>query len=182
MRAWCRPRASSPREPGLSSVEEWLWRHSYAYAWLARTGGFGPQSVRLEDLIYVEGYADLYQPVGEGGVNREGVAAFLRNIDDMLVLARARGVEVLLTTFPMRGGPGAQVGGQDFSLTVAVMNRQLADDARQQGVPLADFAGALDERRELFQDQIHLNAEGAALQAELALQAARAAGLWGLSP
>jgi lysophospholipase L1-like esterase len=179
------------REPELTSLEEWLWRNSYAYAWLARTGGFGPKSIRLEDLIYVEGYADLYEPACAAGadgsaeardVNREGVAAFIRNIDSIVVLARARGVQVLLATFPLRGGPQAQVEGQNFAPTVAVMNRQLVDYARQKGVPLVDLAATLDTQRELFMDQVHLNAAGAAREAELVLEAARGAGLWGLSP
>ncbi|HYN64701.1 MAG TPA: GDSL-type esterase/lipase family protein, partial [Candidatus Limnocylindrales bacterium] len=170
------------REPELSALEQWLWRHSYAYAWLARSGGFGPKSIRLEDLIYVQDYEDLYEPVGEAGVKRAGVEAFIRNIDAMVVLARARRIEVLLTNFPMRGGQLARVEGQDFAPTVAAMNRQLADYARQKAVPLVDFVGALAARRELFMDQIHLNAEGAAQQAELLLEAARRAGLWGLSP
>ena len=179
------------REPRLSALSQWLWVHSYAYAWLARAGGFGPKSIRLEDLIYVEGYDGLYVPAGGGAaaagagaegaeVNGDGVAAFIRNIDSMVALARARGVEVLLTTFPMRGGPDARVDGQNFAPTVGAMNRALLEYARAQGVPLCDFAAALDERRELFQDQAHLTAEGAAVQAEMVLKAARAAGEWGL--
>ena len=170
------------REPQVSPLSQWLWTHSYAYAWLARAGGFGPSTVRLEDLIYVDDWADLYVPADGGAaeINRDGVDVFIRNIDSMVALARARGVEVLLTTFPMRGGAAARVEGQDFAPTVAVMNRQLVEYARTQGVPLCDFAAALDSRRELFQDQAHLTAEGAAVQAELVLQAARAAGQWGL--
>ena len=168
------------REPRLSALSQWLWVHSYAYAWLARAGGFGPKSIRLEDLIYVEGYDELYVPAGGGAAGAEGVAAFVRNIASMVALARARGVEVLLTTFPMRGGPDAKVDGQNFAPTVGAMNRALVEYARAQGVPLCDFAAALDERRELFQDQAHLTAEGAAAQAEMVLRSAREAGQWGL--
>jgi len=171
------------REPRLSAVSQWLWTHSYAYAWLARAGGFGPKSIRLEDLIYVEGWGDLYVPAGDAAdapVNAAGVTAFIRNIGSMVTLARARGLEVLLTTFPMRGGPGAKVEGQNFAPTVGAMNRALVEYAGVHDVPLCDFAAALDSRRELFKDQAHLTAEGAAVQAEMVLQTARAAGQWGL--
>jgi nicotinamidase-related amidase len=49
---------------------------------------------------------------GAAEINRDGVDVFIRNIDSMVALARARGVEVLLTTFPMRGGPGGTRRGQ----------------------------------------------------------------------
>jgi lysophospholipase L1-like esterase len=169
------------RKPRLSAPEQWLWSHSYAYAWLARTAGFAPDAVRLEDLIYVEDYADLYEPAGETGVNLAGVDTFIRNIDSTVGLAQSHGLQVLLATFPMRGGADTPVAGQDFAPTILAMNRRLLEYAREHSVPLVDFAAALDQRRELFMDPIHLDAEGTAVQAELVLAAAQQAGLWGLA-
>jgi hypothetical protein len=81
----------------------------------------------------------------------------------------------------MRGGPGAKVEGQNFAPTVGAMNRALVEYAGVHDVPLCDFAAALDSRRELFQDQAHLTAEGAAASGRswCCKRGARR-GLWGL--
>ncbi|MHC5210479.1 MAG: SGNH/GDSL hydrolase family protein [Planctomycetota bacterium] len=168
------------RDPDISTMEWWLLRHSRAYAWLAHTLGFGLKSVRLEELVFVEEAPTLYRSPDEDGVNQRGVAAFLRNIRHMVALARAQGVDVVLTTFAMRELPGKPRPEQDYAPTVAAMNRQLAGYAEREHLPLVDMAAGLNRRADLFYDAIHFNARGTEAQADLVLQTARAAGLWGL--
>jgi lysophospholipase L1-like esterase len=168
------------REPELSALEWWAWRHSAAWALVARTLDFGPKSIRIEDLVFVDGYAALYEPP-EAGVNRAGVAVYVRNIDHMVALARARGLDVLLCTIALRRYPNAtKAPAQDYTPTVDAMNAELRAYAQREGVPLVDLAQQLDRRVELYDDQVHMNAQGTAVQAELVLAAARAAGQWGL--
>jgi lysophospholipase L1-like esterase len=170
------------REPDVSSLEWWAWRNSCTYAWLARAMDFGPKSVRIEDLVFVEGYVDLYENPAVAGVNRAGLAAFMRNIDHMVVLARAHELEVLLATIALRRYPNAARPSvqYDYTPTVDAMNEELRAYAQREGLPLVDLAASLDQRVNLYADQVHMNAHGARAQAELVLKEARAAGLWGL--
>jgi lysophospholipase L1-like esterase len=95
---------------------------------------------------------------------------FRRNTENLLLMARARGVRTVLTTFPYstEKGGGGYFGVEGFRAGLDQHNAILRDVARSLEVPLHDLSAAFptDSRYWGF-DGIHANEEGTALEAKL---------------
>lgn len=92
---------------------------------------------------------------------------FERNLVDMVAVARAHGVQVILATF-------AQIPRRDhYSSTAAYRqgyqegNDVLREVARRLEVPLFDFEKVMPPDEQYWKDGVHVNEQGAALKAEL---------------
>jgi lysophospholipase L1-like esterase len=115
-------------------------------------------------------------------VTPPGVEAFTRNLRDIAVLARDRGIVPLLSTYGMsvteenqRKHPGKLAGLARHlpQLTVAgtidahrEYNRAVEELGKRVGVPVADVAAAVPQDFEHFGDHCHYTNRGARLVAE----------------
>jgi lysophospholipase L1-like esterase len=106
------------------------------------------------------------------------LAVFFRNLEHMVLIARAHGVEPVLST--LATCDEERRAEQDPGATLAAINARLPAFAAELGVPLVDVAGALDDRCELFDDWIHLGDEGSDAHGRAVADAAQAQGLFGL--
>lgn len=161
----------------ITPLDRWLLGHVRLYAWATR--GLDPEN-QLDSLgfrTFVPGWEQLHEP-DSAGVPEERLAVFFRNLEHMLLVARAHGIEPVLSTIATCDEQ--RRAEQDPGATLAAINARLPAFAAEQGVALLDVAGALDGRCELFDDWIHLNDEGSDAHGRVIADAAQALGLFDL--
>jgi len=167
-----------PRDQ-VSPLDRWLVLRWRTWAWLTELTGRGFSAMSLENLVFVEGFEDRMLPP-EPEVNRAGVADFLRNLRNIVAVARASGAQAGLMTFATRRAEGdTEVALQPC---IDAMNAGIVALAAEQGVPLFDLQAAIGGQWDLYSDYVHCTAEGCDRQASAIVEAARAQGLWGLRP
>ena len=165
-----------PRQE-VSGLESWLILHVRTWAWASSLLGRGFASLRLENLVFVKDYKEVLTPPLKD-VNQAGVETFLRNLRNLIAVARANGVQVGLMTFATSNPPGALEG--DYQPCIDAMNTGLRELARAQDVPIFDIEAAVGGVKENFWDVIHCNEQGCERQARAIAEQARAQSLWGL--
>lgn len=156
-----RPDNSGYRRPWHES-EPW-WDHALVLRYLGVQWGFSPRNT-LEELTKV--------PHDEARDPTQCLAAnstrwFARNTEQMIVLARARGAEVMLASFascPQRGGYPAEPQYRRGFAENDAAQRALA---QRLAVPYYDFAAEMPLAPELWDDGVHNTAPGARTKAEL---------------
>lgn len=141
-----------------------------------------PQRPKLTSISAIETYLRFHDSINyhvrnmlhvdhdEQNVFRTGPDVFRDNIRDMVALARARGIRVLLINPPFRDLAGTDA---DFSSThptswaVAQHRASIAGIGREFGVPVLDMMGLMPkppsskaEVSPYFLDPIHMAAEG----------------------
>jgi lysophospholipase L1-like esterase len=161
----------------ITPLDRWLLGHVRLYAWATRGRDPEKQLDALANPTFVPGWEELYLP-DDAGAPAEGLAVFFRNLEHMVLIARAHGVEPVLST--LATCDEERRAEQDPGATLAAINARLPAFAAELGVPLVDVAGALDDRCELFDDWIHLGDEGSDAHGRAVADAAQAQGLFGL--
>ncbi|TAJ12769.1 MAG: SGNH/GDSL hydrolase family protein [Planctomycetota bacterium] len=139
-------------------LDRFLLGRSHAYAWLSR--GLDPevQQGALASKLFVENYKDLHMP-SDRGVFQPGVQAYLRNVEHMLVVCKARGIAPLLCSFATCKSK-LKPSDERVLETVAAMNTGLAALAGRHDVPFLDVAARVSDRDEWYDDWMHHNDEG----------------------
>jgi len=165
-----------PREQ-VTSTERWLVGHVRAWAWASALAGRGFAAMSLENLVYVDDYLDVLVPP-ESELNRPGISAFLRNLRNIVAVARANGVEPCLMTFATRKAQNDRTAL--YQPCIDALNEGILALAAAEGVPLFDVRAAIGGQTDLFWDYVHCNARGCELQARAIAEQALAQGLWGL--
>ncbi len=91
---------------------------------------------------------------------------FRRNLEHLIVIAQLRGVRVVLATMATAPVEAHLVFGSALDVAgIEEMNDVTRSIARERGVSLFDFAKAFPKDVRWFADGVHLNEEGARLQA-----------------
>jgi lysophospholipase L1-like esterase len=160
----------------ISSTERFLLRTSRIYAWLARGTDPERQLSALSQYLFVPGYRGRHVP-SSVMVNEPGVQVYLRNLRHMVVLARANGVEPVLSTFaicPSKKRPGME----DFDATIRAMNEGVRALAAEEGVALVEVAERLDDREDMYTDWVHFNDAGSLEHARIIAEQALEQGLF----
>lgn len=139
-------------------LDRFLLGASHAYAWTTR--GLDPevQQGALASKLFVEGYKDLHVP-SDRGVFEPGVHAYLRNVENMIVVCKARGILPLLCSFATCASK-LKPSDERVLETVARMNEGLAALATRHGVPFLDVAPRVSDRDEWYDDWMHQNDAG----------------------
>jgi len=162
----------------VSPFERWMLRNVRLFAWLTRgldpADQYGAQGHRS----FVENYRELHQP-SDQGVPEEGLEVFFRNLHHIVVIARANGIEPVLSTFATCPEKWKE-GDERFLETVGAINARLVPFCEQEDVPLLRIAEQLDGRCELFDDWMHLGDQGSDEHGRIAAEEARRLGLFGL--
>ena len=161
----------------VSALESWLIAHVRTWAWASSLLGRGFASLRLENLVFVEGYKEVLTPALEE-VNQAGVASFLRNLRNLIAVARENGVQVGLMTFATSNQADVETG--DYQPCIDAMNAGLRALASEEAVPIFDVQAAVGGVKENFWDVVHCNEQGCERQARAIAEQALAQGLWGL--
>jgi lysophospholipase L1-like esterase len=146
---WCAP-------------EPW-WDRSLVLRYLGVQWGFSPRNT-LEDLTKVP-----YDEARDfaGCLEANSTRWFARNTEQMILLARARGAAVMLTSFatcPERGGYAAE---PHYRRGFAENDKAMQALAARLSVPFYDFAAEMPLDLELWDDGVHNTAPGARRKAEL---------------
>jgi len=94
---------------------------------------------------------------------------FERNIRNMIVIAKSRGIKVVLSSFAYSPlfTDIPEVSSQEFISAIEENNRLLQKIAQEMDVYFFDFAGKFPTDKRWFKDGIHVNEEGAKLKAKL---------------
>jgi hypothetical protein len=93
---------------------------------------------------------------------------FRRNLENLIAIARFRGIGVVLTTMPTAPlAAHLQFASPQDALGIGEMNEVTRAIAGEQGVALFDLAAQFPTDAALFVDGVHLNERGAAIHAEL---------------
>jgi lysophospholipase L1-like esterase len=144
------------------SSDPW-WDRSLIVRWLGVQWGFSPRNTLEQHtkVVYAEerDMADCLE--------RNDTRWFARNTEEMIVLARARGAKVMLTSFascPERGGYAAQ---PHYRRGFAENDRAMRALAERMDAPFYDFAAEMPLDLEYWADGVHNTAAGARRKAEL---------------
>jgi len=104
----------------------------------------------------------------KAGYNPYGLVTFIRNMRNIVILAKARGMQVILTTmhyYPKTLPPGAKGAMTYIYPHLPEWNQALRDLAKEQGAPLVDQFNLLPDDVSLHYDGWHLSPKGEALMA-----------------
>ena len=163
----------------------WIESSTLARVILIRTGLSDPQNTLDLQMAggarsYAEEFArQLKLRTYPSGIFAEVSAAamlkanppiyFRRNLENLVVLAKARGIQVLLVTYASlpEFANDPLLGSEEGRAGLEAINRITADVAGEQGVHLFDFADRYPRKREYFVDSQHFSKEGTAMQAKL---------------
>jgi hypothetical protein len=103
--------------------------------------------------------------------DRTDAAAFSRNIESMIALARLRKIDVVLSTLTYSEENLKDSKRQDFetySLGIAQHNAALRTLSSRWEVPLVDVAELFpDDQQELFSGNVHLTSAGTEIKAQI---------------
>jgi lysophospholipase L1-like esterase len=145
--------------------ERW-WDASYCVRWLGVQMGFSQRN-SLEERA-TRGVAPKSEEARCLAANSPRF--FARNLESMIALCRARGVQAMLATFPsMPGAPfeDDEVSRPAWQSALAEHNSVIRAVAERAGVACFDFAAVMPRDAQLFADGKHVNERGALVQAEL---------------
>lgn len=94
---------------------------------------------------------------------------FRRNLENLLSIAKSRGVKSVLATFAYshRFPNEPRVSSQEYVTALDEANAMIREIATRLGVHLFDFSKVFPDDPALYHDGRHVNEEGAALKAEL---------------
>lgn len=92
---------------------------------------------------------------------------FHRNLRSLIAVARANGARVMLATAAHTPACGDYAGTPHYEQGYRENNDVIRAVAREQQVPVFDFAGQMPQDRQWWRDGRHVNEAGARLQAEL---------------
>lgn len=164
----------------LSPIERFLLGHVRTYAHLVR--GTDPQAQlgALANWVFVPGHEQLKVRT-RTWINEEGLGTFLRNMRNLVAVARAHGVLPVLCSFAVKD-PAIDSSESYLAPFIIRSNAGLADLAAELDVPLLPVAEKLNGQTDLYDDWMHLNDRGSLRHAEVVLAAASSQGLFGLRP
>jgi lysophospholipase L1-like esterase len=92
---------------------------------------------------------------------------FKRNLTNMVAIARAHGVEVLLSTWAHSPYFGDYASTPHYQRGFQENNSVIGDVARERGITLFDFAQKMPKDKKYWRDGRHVNEEGALVKAKL---------------
>jgi lysophospholipase L1-like esterase len=94
---------------------------------------------------------------------------FVRNLDNLIAIAKAHEVAVVMMSFPYSPEfpDEPRVSTPAYHRAIAEHNQALRELAARRGVALLDLAGLFPSAKHLYTDGRHQNEEGAALKAEI---------------
>jgi lysophospholipase L1-like esterase len=168
---------TSWKYPAISPLEWALLSHCRVFFHLLHESYVDPSKLRLEQLVFVDAARGAHPAPNWEGVNPKGIETYLRNLRNLVAVAREHGIAPVLTTF---AASSEHLVGPGYDDVLKLMNAQVRRLATQKGLPLIDLAGPLSRRPALFDDYVHLNVDGCRAQARQVFEQARAQGLWHL--
>jgi len=160
-------------ETEMSAVEGFLVRHWRTYAWLTRDVRVNQT---LTERLYVPNLEELRLPPGDR-INEEGIATYLRNLRNIIVVAREAGIEPVLSTFATCTAKNAP-GDADIVRVIERMNVEVRALCAKMSVGCIEVDDVLSEREGLFVDVMHLNDKGCRAHALVVRDDARKQGLF----
>lgn len=165
-------------EERSAGFDAFLLRHWRTWAWATR--GLDPAGYAgiLDDHMLKPDWETRHVR-SDVAVGEAGVATFLRNVESMVVVCRARGIQPVLCTFAMCRSL-VPTDGERYVETIDAMNVGLRAMAARLDVDLMDVAAALDDRPELHADWMHHDLQGCRALAEFLAAEARRQGTLGL--
>ncbi len=93
---------------------------------------------------------------------------FKRNIENIVLTAKHRGIQPVLLTFASSDADEAQLFNTDeYNLALGEHNQVIRDIGRDLEVPVVDLAEIFSDRPELFTDTVHMTSEGGWVMARL---------------
>jgi lysophospholipase L1-like esterase len=139
---------------GLSSLLAW----SHLYGLLIGHDGSGARDT-LSDHVHVEGYNKLEEhPINE---LKPGIQNFEWTLQEMVAIARLRGVRVVLSTFAWSDEILANhASKQDLAQLMARLNRSMREVAKRVKIPLIDLRREGPRQAIDFDDMVHFNDDG----------------------
>jgi lysophospholipase L1-like esterase len=168
---------TSWKYPVISPFEWALLRHSRVFFHLLHEHYAATSKLRLDQLVYVDPTRTAHPTPNWKGVNPKGIETYVRNLRNLVAVAREHGIAPVLTTF---ASCSEHLVGPGYGDVLNVMNAQTRLLAKEKNIPIIDLAGVLSDRPALFVDYVHLNVDGCRAQARQVLEQARAQGLWHL--
>ena len=92
---------------------------------------------------------------------------FQRNLENMIFVARGRGVRIVLATWAHSPMDGDYVTWPHYQKGIAQNNDVVRQVARQNNVPMFDFALVMPQDKQYWHDGRHVNEVGSQKKAEL---------------
>lgn len=92
---------------------------------------------------------------------------FRRNLENLVAIARYRGIVPVLVTFGLTRRIHHCLGAEPIVEAVEEQNQVIREIAAERGVSLFDYATVAPEDEALYGDPVHLNEEGARIKARL---------------
>ena len=145
------------KESRPSEVTElFAWSHLYGLV-----SGHGGRSAKmtLSDHVHVEGYDQLEErPLEEV---QHGVRNYGRTLEEMISIARLRGVRVALSTFTWADeAVHATAEKEELARVMEALNRTTRSVGRRFKAPVIDLRGKGPRKSAEFDDMVHFNDAG----------------------
>ncbi|MBI3818060.1 MAG: SGNH/GDSL hydrolase family protein [Planctomycetes bacterium] len=161
------------RSVEITRFEQFLLRWSRIFAWATRGTAPEEQENSLSHYVFVPDFRGFHVRT-DTKIPDEGIAAFSRNIRNMVALARTRSCTPILCTFATCRSK--QAPGEHTMLdTIARLNDETRAIAAETHSPLVDVAANLNDKSELFADWMHMNDLGSLRHGQLVAAVARPA-------
>lgn len=148
--------------------------------WTASHADISRTIDRLADTYYGDVWRDqkrqgaypqgVFETISPGEMfARNGPRFFERNVENLIAVARSRGVGVVLASFAYSPEfpEEPRVTAPEYRSALADHNELLQRVAEKTATPFFDFAAVFPDDRRYFSDGRHNNEEGARLKAEL---------------
>jgi len=143
-------------EPNV--LDSFLVRASRLYAWTTRGRNLAEQAGNLQTHVMKPSINDDFLDPGMP-LDPDALPTFRRNLTNIAAVTRRAGVELYLSTFATCAAARREED-KDYVATVAEENVIIREVAAAEGLPLLDIAAPLTDKREFFDDWMHLNNKG----------------------